>query len=802
MPVIEDWHTGREIELAAIKDLIDSVRVRGGVVGIVGRGGTGKSVFAGLLVHHLYGHRESVVFVDAKKYPTAEQILQQLLRQLGAAESSVRGVSDLRDSLERWVEGRQWTFLVDAVNEMRPPFSTAWLPRLTPGNVMVVVLQPQEWLIQAMDFWGTWARYPLRKMARSSVRKWLKAAHPVEYDELERLGGSAIDEMLERTDGYLPDVSQYSERLVREIRAARASGRDPHYVDFDFSVPGLPERERGGQLWNRILAGADDAEMMKEFLSYLFCARGLPGIVMATLLSRRFGRYVSIDDVQDLRRNARGAIDEGPVLHHTVWLYLASVLDQQDIAKRHRDIFKALRRSDAYWVEQATTHLMVSDISHHERMTALTDPELLSRRLRTPGFGVIHGEALRNEFSRAGTEEERRKVAARLGCRWRREVERRPFSAAEYDELLDLLEVAGLPGFASLAAFVADRAFRRTTKPKYLQRCGWIRYQALDQWDRALRDMVNASELFGDTSVEAARCNRLRALALFDMGRREEAKRWARASLKTFDKLGYRRDAARARETLGVILDAEGRWDLSVERYRDAERQFDRDPVDKLRVLLNRSIATLFLEGIERAWADLKAIENPIMDTGDHQLADYFHVNCCVIALLRENPAEFGRHAERAAGTTEDWLRDSLHENRAVAVWRFDKNPSAALKEFNRLKRNFARQKDAWGLIDNSLNAGFVHVDCGRQTEARRNFTLAYKLSRARHYPVGYGLAWRGLQLCNEMPTGDARMARYWYDKRLDHLFGPRIPFVPLYVLLAESLSMDVRGYGLYAVEP
>ncbi len=235
---------------------------------------------------------------------------------------------------------------------------------------------------------------------------------------------------------------------------------------------------------------------------------------------------------------------------------------------------------------------------------------------------------------------------------------------------------------------------------------------------------------------------------------------------------------------IALFLDAEGRWDEALKLYEEADGTYAKrdDAQGQGRVWLNRSIAKLFTTGIDAAEADLTQVRLLLDRTGAAQLADYHAANSCLLAVLSNKPQWYEQSRQRLR-SEEPWLVLSYRETAAVQNWFRDK-PDDALREMNDLGDEFDQLNDAWGSIDNRINAGFLLLGIGRHDEAATKFSTARDESKMKRYTLGAALAAEGMRRLDRSREEFASDLEF-YQKYLSHLFEQcPSPFSPCYLLL------------------
>jgi hypothetical protein len=353
--------------------------------------------------------------------------------------------------------------------------------------------------------------------------------------------------------------------------------------------------------------------------------------------------------------------------------------------------------------------------------------------------------------------------------------------------LAEWLQSTHLPDLLKEAAGIYALLYRQTSEAGYLRKQAWVCYHGLDDWAAARQALTDCLEHYRrhgqEQEVESALAARLLAGILHDEGEQEDDPRRLieERCLPVFERPGLELERGRSLEAIGIILDAESYWEESITYYDRAEALYGTDPLGLGRVHLNRSVARLFTSGVASALRELECIPRHGQAAGAIQLLDYYHANRCLYALLANDRALYDESAGQFR-SEEKWASLSFRESAAVRTW-FEGDLEAALGEMRQLADEFERLGDAWGKIDNTLNAGFLLLGTGQHERAAVCLGEALKMSRQQRYRAGAGLAAEGLRRLGL--SSDLAEELAVYGRYLGHLFERcPSPFALCYLLL------------------
>jgi len=786
-----------------------------------GAPGMGKSSFL-YMMHEALRERGALLH-SVRCNPSPESFLRALIHQcgqllgqpLGDAAYAGERIEDLRTSLEqRMLEVARargsCVALIDALDELRVTddhwgAAMTWLPRALPAGVFVVVTcRPHTSLLRTLR----------ASVSPSQMVEW--ELDPLVQSDLSDFAGRYLGKAaaeahrvvdlaaaFARVGGHPLYLRILLESVGTELRSAAAERRRPRRIDAR-----RLESDQARQMesvWEVISgrhANLDAARCARRqlLMEYLAVAR-LPGLstpLCRRLIERAEGAPLAPSEVTDLLESISAWLRE-PVIgrllpfHLTLTDYVLQRLGDDARCARHRELADALMEEGArldheYWRTNVADHAVEGRMPVRQRARLVADDSLLLARLdEREGAGAVHGAFLARHL-----EDEDPKEGAvlvdRFVRRWASDgarVRALPFGVRE--QLAELFKAAPLPGFGEQARRIYEQLHEETGDHEYLLRKAWVCYQILDEWRDArscLSTCIESLESAGAT-LEAARAQRLLAGIVFDAGDDSsdpEAMLRTRC-LPAFADTSCEHERAHTWETLGVVIDAEARWEEALVYYAEAEAIHGarRSGADLGRVRLNRSIAFMFTEGLHAAIAEIEKVSGMIDAPGASQIARYYRANRCLMALLDGSLEDF----DELHGTLkpeEHWVTLTARESLAVRHW-FGGEPDRAMMEMEALIGEFEALDDAWGRIDNVINIGFVLLSLGRIDEARARLGEGFERSEEQGYPIGRAMAKEGLRRIGSAVATGADDA--FYRRHLKRLFERcPSPFVPCYLLL------------------
>jgi hypothetical protein len=825
---------GRESQVSAAIELVHQLQESGGLVVVTGQPGIGKSSFLYALHERLADFRPLLHSIGLGRHPQTflksliHQCSQVLGRPLGEAAYAGERIEELRVSLEHRMRDivRESKIacvtLVDALDELHCPqenweAALEWLPRtFLPGVVFLVSCRPERRLLDALRAVPQTRRRELELGPLSQQDVALFVRRLAGEERMGQLGDVLkLEEAFRRTAGHPLYLRNLIEEALAEIALAAREDRSPQPLDLA-TVP-ADMRSLMTRIWERATgkgAGLSAAEQKRRrrALMYLCIAAetGLSLVLLRALLEEALEQEIDLDEAADCIAVLSPYLREAsPGRHLPFHLSLQEFVQSEvqtadDLRRRHMELARLLLRKGSlvdrlYWRRHLTTHVVQGDLEAPE-LQAICEDRALVRALLGDRQGAIHGTWLRWVLERHGTAQsyfESQAFERRFLQTWGRDGEE--YAALEPDqseELAELCVAAGRTGLSREAVRIYEDLHGRTGRARFLRRKAWVCYQELDDWDEALVALKACTTGFMEegNELEAALARRQLAVVVFDMGRDEfnPEEILRNQCLPVLEQRGLEREAAEACEALGVVIDAEGRWNEAVQQFDCALTKYERlqDRIGQARVYLNRSIARLFTEGVDSFAADLRRAEMDLATGGlpastGLQLHTYLLANRCLQALLQNDRQAFQRAEADFGGlhTNERWVSLTVRELAAVNAW-FAGDLKRALAEMETLVEEFQKLDDAWGHLDNWINEGFLRRSQSEREHALLLFRQAYEGSCRQCYPHGRALAAVGMSLLGEEVSACTE-DRAFYERHFGRLFHKcPSPFMPPYALL------------------
>lgn len=807
-------------QAALLRELAERVAPshRGGTLVLTGGPGCGKTSLAYALFDRVADAHPVLHAIGRERDPRAllraliHQCAAHLGRALGDAAYAGDDVATLRASLERALVEiarpihARCVLVVDALDELGASDdlwdeALAWLPTVRPPGLWVILTcRPHAPLLRGIEracSGATRVSVPALRPEDLAefVTRHFEIADPEELSPVVDLAAAFA-----RVEGHPLMLRTLLEDALRELRAARAEGRPPRRLDpMELATDAS---HAVAALWEQVLAGgragAPDGRARRQTLLEFLAIGDEPGLsaaLLRALLEAEEDRRVAFDEVlRELDALSPWLRERAPgrylLFHLSLAEFVAARLGERERRARHARVAAVLHAQGrvvdpGYWIAQTTRHATLAGAAPALASLLVDDPGWMAATLASvpgrPGRGASFGAWIAASVTHGA---ERAEVAARLRALWG--PSGASYSSLDPDareQLAECLLATGERPLAEDAWTVLGDLYRDTRDANFLTRRAWVAYQALDRWREARSDLeasVEALEAEGDARGAARALRQLGAI-LFDTGDDDAEAVLRTRCLPALDAAGDLRETALAQETLGILVDAEARWTESLACYAQAARTHEslRDGRALRRVALNRSVARLFTEGVDAARETLAGA----LDDGAavDQIAQYARVNAAMLSILSGDRSAFAR-AAAALRPDERWLQMTFRESAAVRRW-FDGDAPGALDEMFALADEFDALDDAWGRIDNQINAGLALLPAER-ARASALLTVARDASVDLEYRVGEAMAAEGLRRAGVSTAGDAR-ARTFFARHLARLFRRcPSPFVPCYVLL------------------
>lgn len=317
-------------------------------------------------------------------------------------------------------------------------------------------------------------------------------------------------------------------------------------------------------------------------------------------------------------------------------------------------------------------------------------------------------------------------------------------------------------------------------------------YQGLDEWDNALQHVQRVEDSYKRhlNELALAEAVQIHAHILFERGQFEGAFEMAQENLQRYVRSGTPAQVANACNSLGVFVDAVGRWQEAVEYYGKAQTLFEDIGTDPEvgRVLINRSVAEFFLHGAARAFEVCRRGLAFCSQQERPQEFAYGMLNMAVYHLaaaqLEETQSALAQCAHWAA--REAWFLLGLKENQST-LYRFQQRYPEALVLLDEVLGPFQDLEDNWGEIDNSINRGCLFRDLGRNHEAMEAWEKALCTAQTKNYIIGTRMSAYLLSVNNRADTLPADVAEWSRAFERDLLPHFHSVFMPCYVLLLRA---------------
>jgi DNA-binding winged helix-turn-helix (wHTH) protein/tetratricopeptide (TPR) repeat protein len=318
-------------------------------------------------------------------------------------------------------------------------------------------------------------------------------------------------------------------------------------------------------------------------------------------------------------------------------------------------------------------------------------------------------------------------------------------------------------------------------------------YQGLDQWDEAL-DKVKQVELtyevHGDEMI-LGEARQIHAHIAFERGQFNDALAIAHENLQRFERVGLPLHAANALNSLGVFLDAVGKWGEAISHYEQARTIFEADRVNHEigRVLINRSVADLFLHGPE---AGLDACQRGIMHCSQSERPQEFaygKLNLALYNLALGNLEDVQTNLEQCYqwAKHESWFALSLKEVEST-LYRLQGRYDEALSLLDAVLEPFIRLEDNWAEIDCAINKGCILMDIDRGAEAIGLWRKALRDAQENDYYLGIRMS--AYLLFSSESEGDLQAEEFAREFERHFLPHFNTVFMPCYVLSLRAKSI------------
>lgn len=319
-------------------------------------------------------------------------------------------------------------------------------------------------------------------------------------------------------------------------------------------------------------------------------------------------------------------------------------------------------------------------------------------------------------------------------------------------------------------------------------------YQGLDDWEKALKIALRAKNKFdaiGD-EIGGARASVLVAALAFDSADPKDVddaeSLIGNMALPIFEKHERLQEYHDALETLAIVKDAEGKWEDAEEKYNLCNKYYKStgNRVALSRLLLNRSVAALFLEGLPAALKVFNASKLQLEESSyDAQLSDY-HLSMEIFFNTFQQKPLPDPHLKLTEGR-EDWLQLVLECNLSVLSW--VKGDRSAMKTIDSARNKWASKQDKWGEVDCEINLALMRLDFQVDHElAIASLANCYRKCEKMSYPVGMAVSAFALKTSRSHLIDDCSSVDF-FNRHLEPLFEHcRSIFVPNYSLLIPRL--------------
>jgi tetratricopeptide (TPR) repeat protein len=319
-------------------------------------------------------------------------------------------------------------------------------------------------------------------------------------------------------------------------------------------------------------------------------------------------------------------------------------------------------------------------------------------------------------------------------------------------------------------------------------------YQGLDKWDEALQQVQKVEESFSEHQNESvlAEAMQIHAHILFERGEFESAFKMALENLKRYERIGSPVQVANALNSLGVFVDAVGKWQEALGYYDRAQKIFEevKIPHELGRVLINRSVAEFFINGPAMALSVCQRGISLCPEQERPQELAYGLLNMAIYYLAEANIEQAESLLEQCAAWAEkeSWYSLSLRETQ-VTLFQFQGKNSEALELLNEVVEPFQNLEDNWGEVDCNITRGFILRDMGRGGEAFEAWEAAFSGAQARGYYLGTRMS--SYLLSSSSKTNLPPDTEGWAQE-FEKLFLPHFQmlFMPCYVLSLRAKSI------------
>jgi tetratricopeptide (TPR) repeat protein len=317
-------------------------------------------------------------------------------------------------------------------------------------------------------------------------------------------------------------------------------------------------------------------------------------------------------------------------------------------------------------------------------------------------------------------------------------------------------------------------------------------YQGMDRWDDALEQVGRVEASFpshGDHSA-IADALQIRANILFEKGDFEKSLAIARDNLRRCEETGDSVRAANILNSLGVYVDAVGRWEEAAQFYGRAEEAFGKAgrPMDAMRIRINRSVAEFFLSGPDAGAAACEPALEACARGERRQEEAYAALNMAIyhLAAGRHPLARAMIERMRPWAERETWFSLNFRQVEAVLLGREGRDVEG-IHLLDGIVEPFRKLEDNWGEIDAALNRAVLLT--GVETEGEIQSLLRKALNKAREndYYLGCGMGAFLLRGCRAVLSAEESA---WADDYASRIF-PRFSkvFLPAYALVLRGIA-------------